>query len=391
MPLLSGTNLRVATWSITAITKANPCVMTIPGHTMVVGDLFFVENVAGMTNVNQKWFGVGSVSGNNVSLTATGASVGRVVPLGTPVDSSAYGTYTSGGTAKPQTTRGTYTWPANATLARVRLHGSGGAGGGSAWAQLAGAGGSGACAFALVPRPTSGTSAYVIDRGMPGVQQGALSSWYLYSGPTAFGTYSYTPAGTPAFDGVNPATDTPVTGPAMSGDCWAHGAGIGQRAGGTSNGGDGGTPGVAGGTYVYCLVNGGQGGASIATVKDFSGTQVNSSYPAGATGAGGGGMGGNNGQDGAEPGGGGAPGSLGGGVDTGFACTASACPSVGRETGQSGCGGPGLIVIETLLFGTLRPLPPVTQQAIDPTTGLLTQPWFDYFTRLDAFARGLRS
>ena len=41
--------------AITAATKANPCVLTIPGHTYSVGDWIYVQSVGGMTQLNQKY------------------------------------------------------------------------------------------------------------------------------------------------------------------------------------------------------------------------------------------------------------------------------------------------------------------------------------------------
>jgi hypothetical protein len=213
--------------------------------------------------------------------------------------------------------------------------------------QFGGAGGSGANVEALIPRPASGVSPYIIDRGMPGIQAAVLNTNFLYAGPTAFGTWTYTPPGTPAFDGTNPATDTTVSAPSMTGDCWAHGAGVGQRAGGAQIGGDGGTPGVGSGTYVYRSFPGGMGGASMPAIKDFSGAIVNAYFPAGGT-APGGANGSNNGQDG-QMGGGGASGSNATGVDAAGVCTAGACVLTGgRELGQSGAGGPGSIVVYPL-------------------------------------------
>ena len=75
--------------AITAATKANPCVLTIPSHTYSVGDWIYVQSVGGMTQLNQKYFSILAVAGNNVTLgDLNGASI----------NSTGYGTYTSGGT-----------------------------------------------------------------------------------------------------------------------------------------------------------------------------------------------------------------------------------------------------------------------------------------------------
>jgi len=76
--------------AITAATKANPCVLTIPGHTYSVGEWIYVQDVLGMTQLNEKYFIVSAVAGNNVTIAGLD---------GTNINSTGYGTYTSGGTA----------------------------------------------------------------------------------------------------------------------------------------------------------------------------------------------------------------------------------------------------------------------------------------------------
>lgn len=91
--LLSGT-----TWSpvpalasaktITAITKANPGKVTATGHGYSTGDTVWLSAVVGMTQVNGRFFTVTVVDANNFTL---------------GVDTSAYTTYSSGGTAQKAT------------------------------------------------------------------------------------------------------------------------------------------------------------------------------------------------------------------------------------------------------------------------------------------------
>ena len=76
--------------AITAATKANPCVLTIPGHTYSVGEWIYVQDVGGMTQLNEKYFIVSAVAGNNVTIAGLN---------GTNINSTGYSTYTSGGTA----------------------------------------------------------------------------------------------------------------------------------------------------------------------------------------------------------------------------------------------------------------------------------------------------
>jgi len=70
--------------AITAITNANPAVVTDTGHPLVDGDVVEITGVVGMTEVNSGRYVVEVIDANSFSL------------LG--VDSTGYGTYTSGGT-----------------------------------------------------------------------------------------------------------------------------------------------------------------------------------------------------------------------------------------------------------------------------------------------------
>ena len=81
MPGLSGT-----THTITAATKANPCVITCGTHNLESGDIIHIDSVGGMTELNGRHFTVGAVpSGTTLELQNE--------------DSSTYTAYTSGGTA----------------------------------------------------------------------------------------------------------------------------------------------------------------------------------------------------------------------------------------------------------------------------------------------------
>ena len=76
--------------NISGITKASPAVVTSNAHGFVNGQLIFVEAVAGMTQVNDRFFVVRNVNTNDFSLETR---------AGVAVDSSGYTAYTSGGTA----------------------------------------------------------------------------------------------------------------------------------------------------------------------------------------------------------------------------------------------------------------------------------------------------
>lgn len=69
--------------SISAITKANPAVVTSPTHGLVDGDVVYITGALGMTEVNGKAFIVEVLNANTFELSDT--------------NSTGYGTYTSGG------------------------------------------------------------------------------------------------------------------------------------------------------------------------------------------------------------------------------------------------------------------------------------------------------
>lgn len=71
--------------NITAITQANPAVVTITGHSLSDGDKIRIVSVGGMVELNNREFTVANSTANTFELSG--------------VDSSAYTAYTSGGTA----------------------------------------------------------------------------------------------------------------------------------------------------------------------------------------------------------------------------------------------------------------------------------------------------
>src|SRR6185437_14634782 len=74
--------------NITGATKANPCVISAV-NSYSAGDWVFISGVAGMTQLNGKYYIVAAATGTTVTLHDL---------FGNPVDSTAYGTYTFGGT-----------------------------------------------------------------------------------------------------------------------------------------------------------------------------------------------------------------------------------------------------------------------------------------------------
>ena len=76
--------------TVSAATKASPCVVTATSHGYSNGDEIYISSVAGMTQLNGKYYKVKNKTTNTVELTDLDD---------TNIDSSGYSTYTSGGTA----------------------------------------------------------------------------------------------------------------------------------------------------------------------------------------------------------------------------------------------------------------------------------------------------
>ena len=76
--------LTEATTNITAVTKANPAVVTAASHGLNNGDRVFIKSVGGMTEINNLEFTVANKTTNTFELSG--------------INSSAFTTYTSGGT-----------------------------------------------------------------------------------------------------------------------------------------------------------------------------------------------------------------------------------------------------------------------------------------------------
>lgn len=77
--------------TITGITKANPAVVTAVGHGFSTGDKIWIFNVGGMAQINDQLYTITVLTGDTFSLNG--------------INSTAFSTYTSGGTAGkyPQT------------------------------------------------------------------------------------------------------------------------------------------------------------------------------------------------------------------------------------------------------------------------------------------------
>jgi hypothetical protein len=91
------------TGSITAATKANPCQITSTGHGLLTGDSIHITGVGGMTQLNNTTFTITYVDANNFTLDG--------------INSTSYGTYTSGGTWATSITK------ANPCKVTLKAHG----------------------------------------------------------------------------------------------------------------------------------------------------------------------------------------------------------------------------------------------------------------------------
>ena len=77
-------------FAISAVTQANPCVLTVVGNNFAIGDWIYVSGVAGMTQLNGRFFAVTNVAGNLVTIATLN---------GVALNSVGYTAYSSGGTA----------------------------------------------------------------------------------------------------------------------------------------------------------------------------------------------------------------------------------------------------------------------------------------------------
>jgi len=77
-------------FAISGASQANPCVITVVGNDFAVGDWIFVDGIVGMTQLNDKFYIVSNVAGNNVTLQTL---------RNVNVNSTGYTAYSSGGTA----------------------------------------------------------------------------------------------------------------------------------------------------------------------------------------------------------------------------------------------------------------------------------------------------
>lgn len=88
--VMSGAYVLEPTTAITGISQASPGVVTDPAHSYSNGDLLFLGNIVGMTQLNQRYATVANVTTNTYTL---------VDMYGVPINTTGYGAYVSGGTA----------------------------------------------------------------------------------------------------------------------------------------------------------------------------------------------------------------------------------------------------------------------------------------------------
>jgi len=86
-----GAYVMKAAVNITAVTKADPCEVTIGAHSLVVGQEVYVSSVGGMVELVDGFYRIQAVTATTIKLKDI---------FGTNIDSTAYTTYTSGGTVE---------------------------------------------------------------------------------------------------------------------------------------------------------------------------------------------------------------------------------------------------------------------------------------------------
>lgn len=89
-PHRNGAQITETAQTITGATNADPCVITITGHGYSDGDEVYLIGVGGMTELNNRNFKVANKTANDFELQFLD---------GTDVDATAFGTFTTGGTA----------------------------------------------------------------------------------------------------------------------------------------------------------------------------------------------------------------------------------------------------------------------------------------------------
>src|SRR5574338_1463619 len=97
-PFSTGADWAPTQATISGATKANPCVITANSHGFSSGDTVTISNVVGMTQLNTNRYIITVINANSFSLSDL---------FGNPVDSSAFGTYVSGGIANKISTDST--------------------------------------------------------------------------------------------------------------------------------------------------------------------------------------------------------------------------------------------------------------------------------------------
>jgi hypothetical protein len=88
----NGSSVVESAFNVTNLSNTVPAKLTVPGHNYVQGDMIFVSGVGGVPQVNGRYFDVSNVVGPSFTLVDTLTS--------TPVDSTNWGVFTSGGTAQ---------------------------------------------------------------------------------------------------------------------------------------------------------------------------------------------------------------------------------------------------------------------------------------------------
>ena len=86
----NGAPVLEAPFGVTSITNASPAIANVPGHNFSVGDWIFLANTIGMPAMNDRFALIAGITGNLLTLTDVNS---------VPIDSTTFGSYSSGGTA----------------------------------------------------------------------------------------------------------------------------------------------------------------------------------------------------------------------------------------------------------------------------------------------------
>ena len=98
--------------AITGATQASPCVLTVVAHPFVVGQRVTINDVSGMTDLNGNTYLISAIATDTITLQSL---------AGVDLNATAFGAYTSGGTAKFGLIDDEYTYVYNLPSDYIRM------------------------------------------------------------------------------------------------------------------------------------------------------------------------------------------------------------------------------------------------------------------------------